>query len=492
MNILVIDTGSSSMRGLLFDGTREILFKHQVKYSMTISGLSAVQCAEDFEHGLVEICAVLSKEAAARGLKMDAIALTSQRSSVLPVDRDGRPLSTVMMWYDKRSQPICDALNAAHGEEVYRTCGMVSSPVLSAPKIRWYKDHEPEIYGHAYKFIGIHDYLVWLLTGTYQTDVTLASRSNLMDIHTCSWSDRMFELYGIEKEKLCELRPVGEVAGTVQRAFSAKTGIPEGTPIISSGGDQQCSAVGQSLLEAGKLGITTGSGSYVVQIVDEPVIDPQRRVDLSLSAVPGKWMLEASNKASGTVFDWCRELLYGKGYGIADYQNAILQSRPGANGVIMLPDLAGKGCPIWDARCRGSFINLGFDSGKEDFARAGLEAIVADIWDCYRVMRELGGEISAVSSTGGLSKFPLFNQVLADMTARTVEQCAVEETTGIGAWAIAAVRMGLFSNLREALGDSDANRNRYDPDLGNNALYARQNKIRFMIRTQIDYNELNQ
>ena len=106
-NILVIDTGSSSMRGLLFDEMGTILVTARRTYQMRVPDEeTAVQDAEDFRNSLEDICREIADRAGEMGLCVDGISLTSQRSSVIPLDREGKPLAEAMMWYDHRAQSV--------------------------------------------------------------------------------------------------------------------------------------------------------------------------------------------------------------------------------------------------------------------------------------------------------------------------------------------------------------------------------------------------
>ena len=485
--ILVIDTGSSSMRGLLFGQDGEILLSARRTYQMRVPDeVTAVQDASDFKNSLEEICREIADQAENEKLEISGMSLTSQRSSVIPLSAEGEPLAEAMMWYDHRAQKICDEINRREGDRIYRICGMESSPVLSAPKMRWMKENMPEVYQSAHKLAGIQDYLLWLLTGEFVTDDSLASRSGLMDVVKRQWSEEMISLYGIDREKLCRLLPVGSIAGFVRGEFAEKTGIPAGIPVVTAGGDQQCSVIGQRMFEEDEIGITSGSGSYIVVSRETPVFDSGKRVTLTAASLPGRFVLEASNNASGTVYNWVKRMLYDDRKEITEMNQEILQSPPGANGVLMLPDLAGKGCPDWDGEARGCFVNIGFEAQKRDFARAALEGIAAEVAECVEVLQGLCGRKEfRLYSTGGLSKFSLYNQLIADMTGLPVLVTESSETTGSGAWAVGAAALGLHPSAREALKQQKCVWSRFDPEEKMFSFYQRQKKTRRILQDAV-------
>lgn len=440
---LVIDCGSSSMRGILFSPRGEILHTERREYFMDIDGDAATQDASVYREALYAICSACADELRRRDLTLDALSFTSQRSSVLPVDREGRPLGRIVTWYDKRSLDICREKTAAFGEEILSLAGTAPSPVLSAPKMLLLKRTEPELYRAAYKLIGIHDYLLFLCTGEFVTDVTLASRSNLMDIATLRWSDRLLGIYELDADKLCRLLHPASVAGRLTEDFAAKTGLPAGTAIVSAGGDQQCSALGQGLLEPRQIGITCGTGAYIAAICETPAIDRTGKLDLNAAVCPGLWVAESSIPAAGSVFDWFNRNFYdlsAQSYPQEQINADIAASPAGARGLVMDADLIGG----------GSFRGVTLSHTRADFARAMAEGIAARLADRYRAVRAQIPVSGVVRTTGGLTKSAEFNQIVSDMIGCPVENCIMRETTAMGAFLAACLALGRFGSFAEA------------------------------------------
>lgn len=442
-SILVIDCGSSSMRGILFDANGEILHVEQRKYFMDIDKDAATQAPDVYSESLYDICTVCATVLKKAGLTLSALSFTSQRSSVLPVDKKGQPVGKIITWYDKRSAGICEEKTAAFGEEILSITGTRTSPVLSAPKMLWIKLNEPERYAQAHKLIGIHDYLLFLCTGEFVTDATLASRSSLMDIRRFAWSRRLLEIFEVDREKLCRLLPPCSIAGHITTAFAKRTGLPEHTPVVSGGGDQQCSVLGQGLFEAGQLGITCGTGAYIAAVCGSPLIDKNQKINLNAAVCPGLWVAESSIPAAGSVFDWFNRNFYdpaGQRYPQERINADILLSPPGARGLVMNPNLNDSGC----------FAGIDLSHSRADFARALLEGIAAQIASCYDTIRAHIGPISTVKTTGGLTKFSEFNQIISDIIDFSVKNCIIKETTAIGAFLAGTVAAGWYSSLPEA------------------------------------------
>lgn len=444
--ILVIDTGSSSMRGILFDLNGNICFSHQIKYTMTVGADdSAVMEASVFADCLEEIAARIAEYLRNSPYRLLALSLDSQRSSVLAVDRDIRPLHPILMWYDKRCADICSSFSAETLRTIYDRCGMRLTQISSAPKMLWMKRNLPHIYESAYKLIGIHDYLLYQLTGQLVTDATCACRTALMDIREFDWSDELLNIFEIDREKLCPILRPGSIVGTVSADFCRKTGLPP-VAVVSAGGDQQCCLLGQGFLEEGTISINSGSASYLAVPVNMPTLDPKAEVNLSAFYGNCPWVLEGANMGSGTLYQWFNRNFY---HGGEDNKDTTLINRevaaqpPGCDGLICHADFAGRGCPDTDPHARGIFSNVGLQHTRGSFARAILEGICFDILRCIRHIEGLGISINRIQSTGGLTNFPVFNQILSDMTGKEIWVCANPEATAAGAFFVVCTALQL-------------------------------------------------
>lgn len=496
--ILVIDTGSSSMRGLLYTQDGALLFTKQLTYFMEVSdNLTAQQDCQCYRDCLLQICRLCAEECRTRRLALSALAFTSQRSSVLALDREGQPLYPVLMWYDKRSAALCDGMDKNTLDKIYSICGLRLTPVLSAPKMHWFKQNKPELYRRTFKLAGIHDYLLFLCTGRFVTDTSLASRTCLLDIRSERWSAELLELFGISSDKLCTLLPCGSIAGHVTESFAQQTGLLKGLPVITAGGDQQCSLLGQGILQPGNLGITAGTAAYVTALSRTPAADPARLLNTSIAASDSYYVLEASNMSAASVYNWFRDTFYSAGRSVAYVNAEVLQSPPGARGLLMQPDLTGAGCPYWDSAARGSFFNIGFHHIRADFARAVLEGICSEIADCFCALKPCCKTVNTIISSGGLSHLPVFNQMLADMLSLPVTLCPQEETTGLGAFLNAAVTLEYYSDISRALSVVSKQKNPesktltvFSPDTPTVLLYQRQADARKYIRESLSSQKL--
>jgi sugar (pentulose or hexulose) kinase len=451
--ILTIDIGSTNMKAVLHDARGSVI--HIAKRRTLPDYLAERQVEMDASTLRGKLISLISESCSTiqtQGRQLIAISVTSQRSSVLPVDADGNPLAPIIMWHDKRTATLCNQLQM-HDDRVFALSGMTISPVYSAIKMLWFKRHRPEIYQKTAKMLGIHDFAVFTLCGRFVTDHSLASSTNLLNVHNCQWDQDLIDIFSVDRSHLCDLIPPGSICGKTTPEISHLTGLPTGIPVISAGGDQQCGALGQGVFAPGRIKCTTGTGSYLLAYADTPVIDQQKRFLCKIGAIPGTYCLEAGIFTTGTVYRWFDDQFYREvddEQGFEVINQEVLQSPPGAKGVLMLPHYEGSGAPHWNPADTGAFYNINLSTSRADMARAILEGIVMETKENILLFEQFIGKADRISVAGGMTKFDFYNQLQADIFSSQVVAYSNPEATALGAWISAAVTCGLFASYDEA------------------------------------------
>lgn len=489
MNILVIDVGTSSIRGVLYDGQGRRLFCYQIACQVRFTGnVLAEQDASDWSDAIVEIGKETVRYCVGAGINCDALALTSQRSSVIPVDREGTALRPAVMWQDKRNQEIVEEFRPVE-DMLHELTGARINTVFSGTKMTWVRRSEPEVYRKTYKFCTIADFITHEITGEYRTDHTYGSRSLLMNVRSRQWDERLLETFEVEREKLCELAEPGTVIGNVTEEFAEKTGLRAGIPLVSAGGDQQCAAVGHGVTGPGSLEITTGTGAFMLGYSEEVPGTLKNNVICGAHAIPGRYVLESSMLTCAALYNWTRKILFADSGDVENFEEinrAVEESPAGANGCLVLPYFQGRGTPDWNAAAAGCFANLSLGTTRGDMARAALEAIALEVKNNLDILEGYVGNIGRVYVGGGLTKFPAFNRMQADVCQKElIRNAANAEQTALGAWAVAAVALKLYPSYDDALkrasvGDRSET---FAPDPKNGALYReKQEKMNALYR----------
>lgn len=481
--ILVIDVGTSSVRGIILNHEGMIEKSIQYEYCVrALDGETAVQDPEIILNYVFQIVSLSGEWLRETKNRIEAISVTGQRSSVIPVTEEGKALVAAISWQDRRSGSICSSFKE-QWERIYQIAGMKLSPVFSAPKMIYLMRNEKEIYEKAYKLIGFQEYILFHLTHEFATDTSIASRTSLFDICRLEWSDELLDLFQLSKNKLCPLIDVGSVAGYAAENVLKLLGTQGPIPVISAGGDQQCAALGMGCIERGSIEVNSGTGAYVVGISDQPAFHPEMSLNCNVSAMKGKWIVEGAVLSAGKSVEWfVKEFFsYGEDKDYEAFMNACIKVPPGANGVIVSPSLSGKGTPEWNPEIRGGIFRLSFSNRKEEFARALLEGIASELWDCIKAVERMTGmSCTSIKAGGGLLKNLTYCQILSDMFGKMIEQPDICEATGIGAWISAETALGNYRTYEEAYlkYEQSVRKKIWFPDENVTNLYREMDRIR--------------
>ncbi|RAI33011.1 FGGY-family carbohydrate kinase [Rhodoplanes serenus] len=453
-NIVVVDVGTSSLKAMLYTRAGHLLHSAARPYDSEFGRKPnyVEQDPQTWRSALFDTLKDVGDHVAVKGLDVAAIAVTSQRASVIPVDQDGVPLHKALMWQDKRSIPQCEALLAELSlDDVYQRTGLRVNPYFSAPKMMWLKAERPQIHAQTHKLLGVQDYVAHLLTGRFVTDASQACRTLLMNIRTFDWDEDMIRVSGIDRDLLPDLVPPGSRVGGLTAAMAAHCGLPEGVPVILGGGDQQCAALALDVLQPGAAEANTGTGSFVIAYSDEPRFHPECRTLCSAGAVPGTWIVEAGIFTTGLVHRWFKEQFYPEGADAYAVMNEeARRSPPGAKGVLLVPHFEGSAAPYWNPLARGLFFNLTMATTRADMARAVVEGIAFEIAKDVQLLESLGVPIESVRVAGGLTTLDLFNQIQADAFAKPVLHYDNSEASSLGALMSATVTLGLYADHPQA------------------------------------------
>ena len=412
-----------------------------------------------------------------------AICLSTQRCSLIPVDKAGNPLRKAITWQDNRTDQQCEAIRQRIGADAfYDATGLPIANVWTLPKIMWIRENEPDLYEKAYKFVNVQAYLNRLLGAEdFYDDFSNASLHGLMSLTKMEWIDDFVQATDIDSNKLPQLVGSGREIGTLNKAVADKLGLLAGTPIVSGGGDQQCAAVGSNVIEEGDCEVTLGTAGVTICSLDEPRLDPERTIPCLVHAVDQKWTCEGLQNAAGASLKWLRNLLQeSQPEANIDYDymtNLAAESPVGANGITFLPYLAGAAAPLWDSSARGMLFGISLGSNLGDVTRAVLEGIsfeTASILDNF-ARRDI--KVSKIRASGGGAKSALWGQLQADIYGVPVQRLLEDDATILGAAVLGAFGIGIYNSVGEAANAMVHTTSEYQPNMDHHQKYIEKRKI---------------
>ncbi len=443
--VLVLDIGSSSLKLALIDSEGVFRYQESEKYNLIYQQPDIVEMdLIEFDTALNRALERVGAFIQAHHMNIRAISVTSQRSSVIPVDVEGKALARAITWQDKRATEICEVLKGEY-DAIRRESGMFPSPVYSAPKMALLKEIKPAVYDSAHKLVGFCEYTLFKLSGVWATDTSIASRTGLFNVTKLHYSPFLIDLYKIDKEKLAPIVEVGSAVGESLPSVNQLLNLSSGVPVYSAGGDQQCAALGNGCLAEGDIAANFGTGAYVFGLSGIPVTGGQDSLICNVSALPDKWLLESFFNNCGTAIEWINSLCFSKESYTA-FEEASRRSPLGSNGLLFYPT---KGLNVF---------NLWKGSSSDDIARSVLEGIVLNFAQHFNLLQERGAKHSkGIVVGGGVTRDPFFNQMISSVLNRPVVVSSNSEATLSGAWISTTTRLGHFNSVSEAYGEMAKN-----------------------------------
>ena len=410
-----------------------------------------------------------------------SISFTNQRTTMVPIDKDGNFLRTMFIWQDQRGAeifPWVDEKLAAAGmtrQDLYKRCGHPLGSVQCGSEVFWFMLNQPELYEKTYKMItpqailakafGADDWYEdeddanwWLVTNgdTFQVDPELCA------------------VFGVDPDKYPRFTKTGTPIGTVPASVAEKTGLKVGTPLFVGSGDQQCGAAGVGNSGAPGLGsVCLGTAGLCIGYSKTPVRDPNCSCHV-LGHPAGGYTMEGHASAAASSFRWLRNAISQyemtaadiSGIDVYDIMSATAAKAPiGAKGTIFLPWLAGAACPHYDDNARGGFIGMTLGTTKAELLRAAMEGICFEMREMLDALKAAGfSDFKTLRVTGGAARSELWNDIQANIYGCAVETVDAPEATALGAAMIGAVGAGIFKDLGEASANMVHLLKRYEPD----------------------------
>ncbi|MFZ1181674.1 MAG: glycerol kinase GlpK [Herbaspirillum sp.] len=453
--ILALDQGTTSSRAILFDHAGQIVSMAQKEFAQIYPQPGWV------EHDPQEIWATQAGVAAEavtkaglNGASIAAIGITNQRETTIVWDRaSGRPLYNAIVWQDRRTAALCDALKSAgHQETIRAKTGLLVDAYFSGTKICWILDQVPGARALAQAgrlaFGTVDSWLIWNFTRgeLHVTDVSNASRTMLFNIHTLEWDADLLALLDIPHSMLPQVRQSSEIYGhTKTTVFASRI------PLAGIAGDQHAALFGQMCIDPGMVKNTYGTGCFMVMNTgDQPIVSRNNLLTTIAWQVGGRlqYALEGSIFIGGAVVQWLRD-----GLGIIRHARdieALARSVPGSDGVYLVPAFAGLGAPHWMPHARGALFGVTRGTTSAHLARAALDSIAYQTMDVLRAMQaDAGLAITQLRVDGGVTTNDLLMQFQADILGVEVVRPQVTETTALGAACLAGLAVGFWSDMGE-------------------------------------------
>ena len=462
MNYVIgVDIGTSGTKTVLFDEKGSVIASKTIEYPMyQPKNGYAEQDPSDWANAAIQTIKAVVAKSGVKKEDVKGIGLSGQMHGLVMLDKDNEVIRRSIIWCDQRTANEVDEMNRKLGRE--KLIEITANPALTgwtAAKILWVKNNEPENYERCRHILLPKDYIRFVLTHEYATEVSDASGMQLLNVPKRDWSDEIIDGLGLDRSMLGRVYESCEVTGGLTADIAEAVGLCEGTPVVGGAGDNAAAAVGTGVVEDGKAFTTIGTSGVVFAHTSKISIDKLGRVHTCCAAVPNSWHVMGVTQGAGLSLKWFRdnfcnaeketsEMMGVDPYYLMDKEAAEVPI--GSNRLLYLPYLMGERTPHLDPAARGVFFGLSAMHRKRDLLRAVMEGVSYSLRDCVEVFKQMDINVSDMMACGGGGSSPLWRQMLADLYACPVKTASSKEGPALGVALLAAVGTGLYSSVPEA------------------------------------------
>jgi xylulokinase len=384
---------------------------------------------------------------------ISAVGLTGQMHGLVLLDAADRVLRPAILWNDQRTAHACEEIREAVGfERLVEVTGNDAVTGLTAPKLVWVRDHEPDVWARAAHVLLPKDYVRLELTGEHALDKADGAGTLLFDLAARDWSDEILAALRIPREWLPPTHEGPVVTGLVTARAAAATGLREGTPVVAGGGDQSANGVGVGAVAPGVVALSLGTSGVIFAATDAPLYEPRGRVHAFCHALPGRWHLMSVMLSAAGSLRWFRDTV-APGESFEELVASAADVQAATEGLFFLPYLSGERSPHPDPLARGAFLGLNLGHDRRHLLRAVLEGVAFGLRDGLDLMIAAGMPApSQVRASGGGVASPLWRQILADVLDTELATVNTTEGAAYGAALLATEAAGWFRSVEAATG----------------------------------------
>lgn len=410
-----IDLGTSGVKVVLLDENQKIIAITQK--SLPISRpqpLWSEQNPQDWWNATHEAMLELADKQNLSHVK--AIGLTGQMHGATLLDKADNILSPAILWNDGRSFAECEELEklVSNSREI---TGNLMMPGFTAPKLCWLKKHQPDIAKKVSKVLLPKDYLRFLMTGEYASDMSDASGTMWLDIGKRSWNEALLNACGLDLNNMPKLFEGNQITGYLRKEIAQQWKI-NAVPVVAGGGDNAAGAIGIGLYQAGQAMLSLGTSGVYFVVSDKFRANPQEAVHSFCHALPDRWHLMSVILSAASAVDWA-----AKSLGFKDVPTLFqrVEASQTESNVIFLPYLSGERTPHNDPYAKGVFWGLSHSDNQVTMAKAVIEGVSFAMAESIDVLHETGVTANNIALIGGGAKSAYWRQLLADISGKTFE-----------------------------------------------------------------------
>ncbi len=447
---LGIDIGTTSIKAAVFakDGTRLAL--RSIDYTLDTDAVTGY--IEFDADKYVKMCRDVIADLTAECGQIDALSIDTQGETLIFTDEDGKPVHPAIVWLDNRATAEADAIKEKFGNKlVYEVTGQPEITAgWPASKVLWLKNNKPEVFGKVKKIFMLEDYVLYALTGNFVTEPTIQSSTIYYDVTKNVWWQDMLDFIGIDETYLPAVKKSAELVGEY-----------EGIKVVTGMLDQIAGTLGAGVTDEKKISEMTGTIMAICVMTDKlPPYNPNSIIPCHLHAISGKYCLILWSSTAGMALKWFKNQ-FAESFSFRELDELAEKIAPGSDGLTMLPYLCGSTMPKYNPDAKATFSGITLSHTRAHFARAIMEAIAFTLKQNLEYVGD--GAIEEIRITGGGALSPLWSNIKANVTGKVLKTLSESETACLGTALAAAVGIGDFDSIADAVNNVVKTKKTYEP-----------------------------
>lgn len=485
--VLAIDLGTESLRAAVVDAAGRFLGMGRSPITTEYPAPGrAEQDPDEWDSAMGNAVRTAIRESGLKAEDIRGVAADGTTSTVICLDKAGRPLRKALLWSDIRAVEEAAILGSTGDPVLSRAGGGNPSAEWFPCKALWIKRHEPEIWNASSTILCLSDWLAWRLCGEFSLNLNTATMRGFYDSRRGGIPSGLYRAAGLEGliEKLPSraARP-GQAVGSISERASELTGLPRGIPVAAGGGDAFIGTIGLNALRPGRVAMITGSSHVITAHVDAPIEAAGLFGSFPDALYEKSHLLEGGLASSGSVVRWFTQNFIGRsvaeaaeasGLSLLAYLDGLARGLPpGSDGLMVLEHWQGSRCPWVDSDSRGAIRGLTLLHRPEHVYRAIMEGVAFGTALILDRMETAGVPVEELRVCGGPSKSELWMRIHADVTGKPIVLPREPESVLLGSAILATLGAGLYRSLDEAAEAMSGTSGLVLPDPGRHAIYRK-------------------
>lgn len=477
--ILGIDIGTTNTKAIAFD----LKGKPIAQANSTYPFISEQQGYHELDPQVLFIAVTEAMKAvlditAAEDLA--GVAFSSAMHGLIAVDEKCHPLTNMITWADLRSSEYAMRLKFSElGHLLYERTGTPVHPMSPLCKLMWLREHRPEVFNSAHKFISIKEYVFFHFFGEFIIDQSVASSTGLFDIYDLHWNADALKTAGIDESRLSALVSTTHIIRGLAADYAEMFGIKADTPFIAGASDGCLAHIGSNAFETGDVSLTIGTSGAVRMMIDRPAFDPKHRI-FNYVLTSKHYLSGGALNNGGNVMQWFAKSFLQKDFSSADefeeFISEAYATPAGSEGLVFLPYIYGERAPVWDAEAKGIFFGVSAAHTRAHFMRAIMEGISFALNELLITMEETVGPVNNIYASGGFIRSKKWITLLADVLGKKITVTHAEDSSAAGAAMLGMIALGIMDDIR-GMKTFFSVKEVFEPDVKDRDVYMRNYSV---------------